>query len=139
MDELRSAELAKTVDEWTAHINDGAGPPIGTWCVMSESQTRGDLGTWTGHVADIAARFAAQGKSDLTFRRVPDLMASPVPPSARVSIHLSDVRRPPTGQEEGRDTYAAAVERWLQTEPSAYGSVSGVPHLFDGVQLDLSA
>jgi len=105
-------------------IKEWAESPVGVWKVTTEGDCEGrstkNLGTFFGHVADIAAKLHSQSFYSLKFAKVDpaevDLSAE-MPEEFECSIVLDinsgtwDMKHPV------RDR---VVSEWLNTEPSAY-------------------
>lgn len=105
-------------------------PPVGTWEVTTEGDCEGKttrrLGTFTGHVADIAATLAPQKEYGLTFTPVKPSRLPPAGPRM-VSIHVrvGGIGGMSVANGPGASAFLAA---WMSSAPAEHYVASPGEH-----------
>jgi len=101
--------------------------PVGIWKVTTEGdeegRTEADLGTWQGHIADIAAGLADKCMWRLNF--IPSKASEdlPEPSEKRKDVDITLDRSSGT-RDMDPTRRAAAVLEWMRKEPTKYAKYS---------------
>lgn len=118
------------------------GSPVGIWKVTTEGDVEGrirrDLGTYTGHILDIAARLSPRNFNTLTFTPVTPQEELPMPKKASTLIAL-DYN---SGTwEMATEERALTFKEWLNSEsPESVSSFeASKTNVFAAVKLDIKA